>query len=230
MPDRPVPPPALPEPAAARPAACCVCRGTDIRHLLAVEGQDYWRCDTCEATFLDPAQRLSRSGEHAEYRRHDNNAGDPDYRDFLARLAAPLLARLAPAQSGLDYGCGAASPLAGMLRAAGHRMQDYDPLFFPQPQPFDRQFDFITCTETAEHFHDAAMEFDRLGRMLRPGGWLAVMTCFQTDDARFARWHYRRDPTHVVFYREQTFRHLAAARGWDCVFPVKDVALMRLPS
>ena len=39
-------------------------------------------------------------------------------------------------------------------------------------------------------------------RLVRPGGWLAVMTCFQTDDARFAGWHYRKDPTHVVFYRE----------------------------
>ncbi len=55
------------------------------------------------------------------------------------------------------------------------------------------------------------------------------MTCFQTDDARFARWHYRRDPTHVVFYREETLRLLAARRGWEIDVPCKDVALLRRP-
>jgi hypothetical protein len=53
------------------------------------------------------------------------------------------------------------------------------------------------------------------------------MTCFQTEDARFADWHYRRDPTHVVFYREATLRCVAENRGWTLEIPVKDVALMR---
>jgi hypothetical protein len=55
------------------------------------------------------------------------------------------------------------------------------------------------------------------------------MTCFQTDDSRFAHWHYRRDPTHVVFYREETLRFLAAERGFSCLIPCKDVALMHRP-
>ena len=54
------------------------------------------------------------------------------------------------------------------------------------------------------------------------------MTSFQTDDAAFANWHYRRDPTQVVFYREETFRHLAAIWGWDCEIPRKDVVLLRV--
>ncbi|HEY9569153.1 MAG TPA: methyltransferase domain-containing protein, partial [Thalassobaculum sp.] len=72
-----------------------------------------------------------------------------------------------------------------------------------------------------------AEEFDRLGRLLRPGGWLAVMTRFQSDDVPFAGWHYRRDPTHVTFYREATFRRIAGQRGWHCEFPAGDVALLR---
>ncbi|MEC7376339.1 MAG: methyltransferase domain-containing protein, partial [Pseudomonadota bacterium] len=66
--------------------------------------------------------------------------------------------------------------------------------------------------------------------MLKPDGWLAVMTCFQTDDDRFDTWHYRRDPTHVVFYRAATFEWLAAAYGWALEIPVKDVALFRKPA
>jgi hypothetical protein len=55
------------------------------------------------------------------------------------------------------------------------------------------------------------------------------MTFFQTDDAGFADWHYRKDPTHVVFYREATMRQAAASRGWSCEIPVRNVALMRKP-
>ncbi|WP_382321659.1 class I SAM-dependent methyltransferase [Hydrogenophaga sp. UC242_53] len=87
--------------------------------------------------------------------------------------------------------------------------------------------DFITCTEVAEHFHDPAAEFRRLDALLRPGGWLALMTRFQTDDARFAQWHYRRDPTHVVFYREATLRWLARHHGWHCEVPGANVVLMQ---
>ncbi len=105
----------------------------------------------------------------------------------------------------------------------------YDPFFAPDTEPLTRRYDFVACTEAAEHFHRPAEEFDRLGALLKPGGWLAVMTCFQTDDARFAAWWYRLDPTHVVFYREATLRHVAAQRGWTCEIARKDVALMRMP-
>ena len=80
-----------------------------------------------------------------------------------------------------------------------------------------------------EHFHHPADEFRRLQGLLKPGGWLGVMTRFQTDDARFAQWHYRRDPTHVVFYRETTLRWLAQHHGWLCEIPGPNVALLHKP-
>jgi len=53
------------------------------------------------------------------------------------------------------------------------------------------------------------------------------MTGFLTDDTAFARWHYRLDPSHVVFYSEATLRHVAARLGLEIDVPGKDVALMR---
>ena len=211
------------------PEACLVCRASAPRHFLSVEGRDYWRCDACECRFLDPRQHPAPHDEHAHYLLHENETHDPGYRRFLSRLALPLLERIAPAGSGLDYGCGPGPALAEMLREAGHGVSLYDPFFRPDPAPLARQYDFVTCTEVAEHFHRPAEEFDRLFSMVRPGGWLAVMTCFQTEDAAFARWHYRRDPTHVVFYREATMRRIAAMHGSSCEVPVKDVALMQRP-
>ena len=165
--------------------------------------------------------------EQAEYRLHDNDAAQAGYRRFLTQLAQPLLQRLPPQQHGLDYGCGPGPVLAAMLREAGHSVALYDPFFAPDRAVLNATYDFITCTEVAEHFHTPAAEFRRLDGLLKPGGWLALMTCFQTDDARFAQWHYRRDPTHVVFYREATLRYVAARIGWECEVPVANVALMR---
>lgn len=196
---------------------------------LSVGAQDYWRCPVCQARFLDQRQRPGRAVEHAHYLHHENDPDDPRYRGFLAKLATPLLARLAAGASGLDYGCGPGPALAAMLRESGHAVALYDPFFQPDPAPLRQRYDFVTCSETAEHFHDPAAEFDRLTALLRPGGWLAIMTCFQTDDTRFAAWHYRKDPTHVVFYRAETLRHVADIRGLSCEIPVKDVALMRKP-
>lgn len=196
---------------------------------MSVDGRDYWRCGICEARFLDPRQHPSPETEHAHYLRHENDPDDPGYRRFLSKLADPLLARLAAGSRGLDYGCGPGPALAAMLREAGHDVALYDPFFYPDAGPLERQYDFVACTEAAEHFHRPATEFARLAGLVRPGGWLAIMTCFQTEDARFAGWHYRKDPTHVVFYREATMRHLAAGMGWACDIPAKDVALMQKP-
>lgn len=208
---------------------CPVCHGEYPGHFLTTGKRTYRRCPDCLATFLDPAQRLGRQAELAHYRHHRNDPDDPRYRRFLAKLSDPLLALLPPGRSGLDYGCGPGPALAAVLREAGHVLALWDPFFAPDEGVLSETYDFITCTETAEHFFDPAAEFDRLDMMLRPGGWLAVMTCFQTEDDLFAAWHYRKDPTHVVFYREATFRVIARQRGWTCASPAKDVVLMQKP-
>ena len=208
---------------------CRVCRDGRPRPFCAIRGLAYWRCDTCGATLLDAAHLPDPEAERARYALHVNDPDDAGYRRFLSQLAEPLLARLPPAQRGLDYGCGNGPALAMMLRDAGHAVRLYDPFFYPDPAALEGLYDFVTCTEVVEHFHRPAEEFARLDRLTRPGGWLAFMTCFQTDDGRFANWSYRRDDTHVVFYREETFRYLAGQYGWRCEIPAPNVALMRKP-
>ena len=70
------------------------------------QGRTYVRCETCLASFLDPAHHLPCEAEHAHYLTHENEVDDPRYRAFLSRLANPLLERLKPGSHGLDYGCG----------------------------------------------------------------------------------------------------------------------------
>ena len=206
---------------------CPVCEDVTCRFFLAVKDRDYWRCEACLATFLQPSQLPSANTELAQYHLHRNDPGDVAYWQFLGRLAAPLLQRLLPARDGLDYGCGPGPLLAAILREAGHSVALFDPFFYSDQTVLARTYDFVTCTEVAEHFHHPAQEFRKFDALLKPGGWLALMTCFQTDDTRFASWHYRRDPTHVVFYREATLRHLAQHFNWRCEFPRPNVALIQ---
>lgn len=208
---------------------CIVCEKYAARFFVQVNGVCYLRCPICRTIFLNPAQRLPPGEEFASYCQHRNNPHDAGYRRFLTKLYNPLLEKLSPGAKGLDFGCGPGPALVYMLREAGFRMRLFDLFFFPDPAPLEDTYDFIACTETIEHLHDPADTFARFDRMLRPGGWLAVMTCFLTDETRFTSWHYRRDPTHVVFYRAATLRHIADQFGWSCEIPVKDVALMQKP-
>ena len=205
---------------------CRVCLSGQAEPFAQVDARDYWRCSQCAATFLDDSQLPDADTERAQYLLHENAPGDQRYRAFLGRLAEPLLRRLPSAQHGLDYGCGPGPALGRMLTEAGHVVRPYDPFFRPDDAALQRTYDFITCSEVIEHFHRPAREFAWLNTRLRPGGWLGIMTCFQTDDARFADWHYRRDLTHVVFYRPETFRHLARRFGWRCEIPARNVVLM----
>lgn len=207
--------------------SCPVCASISTRFFARIDRQDYRRCDTCLATFLIPAQLPSLSVEVGEYQKHNNDPNDAGYQAFLSQVTHPLSRRLPPGAQGLDYGCGPGPALANMMRQQGFAMRLYDPIFVPDETALTQRYDFITCTEVVEHFHQPKAEFERLDKLLQPGGWLAIMTCWQTDDGKFAQWHYRRDPTHVVFYKQQTLQFLAHQFGWQMHVPQKNVALMQ---
>jgi SAM-dependent methyltransferase len=173
---------------------------------------------------------LSMDEERAVYDLHNNDARDSGYRAFLEKLALPLLERIPAGALGLDFGCGPGPALAEILREAGMEMVLYDPFFYPAKSALCHQYDFITCTEVVEHLHRPAKVFSQLDGLLKPGGWLGIMTCFQTCDDWFDNWHYRRDPTHVVFYREATLALIASHLGWTMSVPRKDVAIFHKAS
>ncbi|MCR9175395.1 MAG: class I SAM-dependent methyltransferase [Alphaproteobacteria bacterium] len=208
---------------------CPVCRSEDIAGFAEVEGTTYSWCARCQARFMNPEHHPSRAAEHAHYAHHRNDPYDPGYRRFLAKLSVPMLARLPAGVEGLDFGCGAGSALAAVFEEAGHPMALYDPAFAADVSVLQRTYDVITCTEVIEHLHEPAAIFEQLDHLLRPGGWLGLMTRFQDDDSRFPTWHYRRDPTHVVFYRPETLYWIADAFGWSCEIPEPHVALMQKP-
>ena len=169
----------------------------------------YLECSRCGLYFANPEERIPPEEEKLRYLPHENNPDDPDYRAFLNQLFEPLNQRLPPNRHGLDYGSGPGPTLHLMFEDTGHKMDIYDPFFADNPEVLEKTYDFITCTETAEHFYHPGREFQNLWTMLKPGGLLGIMTWLLSDAIDFKTWHYRRDETHVAFYQKKTFEWLA---------------------
>ena len=212
------------------PPACPLCGASGARPLGSAHGRDFFDCEVCGLAFVHPSQRPDADAERARYETHRNDPADPGYRAFLARLLEPMLARLPAGAEGLDYGSGPGPTLSLMLGEAGHPTVEYDPFFAPDTSLLERRYDFITCTETVEHFFDPAAEFARLDSMLRPGGWLGVMTTMRDDARSFTHWWYVRDRTHVCFYRPRTMEWIARRFDWSLELPDTNVALFRKPA
>lgn len=206
---------------------CPLCCSEKVRDFATVDDKQYWRCDVCQLTFLSSEYHLEEDAELARYQLHENSPDDPRYREFLSRLSTHLIPKLSPAAEGLDFGSGPGPTLSVMLEEQGFRMSLYDPFFAARPDALERTYDFITCTETAEHFYQPEMEFQRLDGLLRSGGWLGIMTEMLEPEVDFAGWWYHSEPTHVCFYTRETMEWIAERYGWRVEFPRKNVTLFQ---
>ena len=206
---------------------CPLCLSEQVQDFATVDDKRYWRCDVCQLTFLSSEHHLGEDAELARYQLHENSPDDPRYREFLGRLSAHLIPKLPAAAEGLDFGSGPGPTLSVMLEEQGFRMRLYDPFFAPGDEALNRTYDFITCTETVEHFYQPGKEFRRLNGLLRSGGWLGVMTEMLEAGMDFTSWRYLREPTHVCFYTRETMNWIANRHNWKVEFPRKNVTLFQ---
>ncbi|HEX7025741.1 MAG TPA: class I SAM-dependent methyltransferase [Gammaproteobacteria bacterium] len=209
------------------PSNCPLCESTAIDGYAHDRSRIYFRCDECSLIFADPASRLNRTEEKAVYDQHKNNPDDPEYRQFLSRLAEPLKERLGKRKlHGLDFGSGPGPTLTVMLEESGYRMSLYDPFYASDTSVLDRQYDFVTCTEAIEHFNAPAREWRLLLELVKPGGLLAIMTRLTDETDDFTQWHYKNDPSHVSFFSRETFYYLAKRDCLQCELIGSDVVLL----
>ena len=206
---------------------CNLCRSDAASCFDTIDNKTYWSCGICGCKYLDKSYFVDAQEEEKRYLEHNNDVNNAEYRAFLSKLSNPLKEKIPLGAHGLDFGCGTGPALADILIKEGFKVSLYDPFFYPDKGALSKQYDFITCTETAEHFHDPYKEFNTLDSLLKPGAWLGVMTSFLTSDEKFENWYYRRDPTHVTFYCEKTFQVIASQRNWKCEIQSKDVVLLQ---
>jgi SAM-dependent methyltransferase len=209
---------------ATPPCSLCASASTELQF----DGADrsYYRCQVCDLLLVASEDRPDSRAEKAHYHTHENDPTDNAYRQFLDRLLEPLQEKLSPGAAGLDFGSGPGPTASIMLADRGFPTAIYDPFFAPDPAPLQRTYDFVTCSETVEHFHSPADDFQRLHAVLKPTGWLGVMT-EMVDDRLAADWWYLRDPTHVCFYSMVTMQWIAQNFGWQLESPRNNVVLFR---
>lgn len=210
--------------------SCILCKQnrTSIHYTSKI--YTYLHCPNCDLVFVNPRERLAYAEEKMRYDHHQNDPEDPNYRKFLSQLFDPLNKELKPSSCGLDYGSGPGPALSVMFEEAGHQMEIFDPFYSNNPAVLNNTYDFITTTETAEHFYQPKKEFERLWKMLAPGGYLGIMTLLRPENTPLEEWHYIRDDTHVSLYSEKTFLWLSEKWNAELTIIGDRVIIMKKPA
>ncbi len=190
-------------------SVCPLCESQQTSKFHTDKKRTYLRCVQCALVFVPSHFWLSATEERKHYDWHENDPADLRYRKFLSRLFTPLLGYLEEGDCGLDFGSGPGPTLSVMLEEVGFEMAIYDPFFANDASVFEQRYDFVTATEVFEHLFHPKVELERLLNILKPNGTLGIMTKLVIDQAKFAKWHYKNDPTHVIFFSKQTLAWIA---------------------
>ena len=181
---------------------CPLCHHQGVNHYFEDKRRAYLQCQQCELVFVKPDKRLEANEEKAHYDLHENDPSDAGYRRFLSRIADPLTDKISSNSYGLDFGCGPGPTLSIMLEEAGHTM-------------------------VIEHLYHPDKVWQQWLNLVKPKGWIGLMTKLVIDVDAFAGWHYKNDPTHVAFFSRQTFQFLAERDKLELEFIGNDVILLR---
>ncbi len=192
------------------------------------QGKSYYRCGTCDLRYMDKAHYLSASEERAHYLMHNNDVLDVRYQDFVRPLFEAIKNSISIGAKGLDFGAGTGPVMSHLLTQCGYVVRGYDPYFANDNTVFNECYDFIFACEVIEHFYRPLEEFLLMKSHLMSGGALYFMTGLVSEDMDFEQWHYRRDPTHVVFYSQATFEWIKKHLGFQRLeFPSRNVIVLR---
>jgi SAM-dependent methyltransferase len=207
---------------------CTLCDGTQLNILKSNFDKIFFECELCGLIFTDPSTRPDSALEIERYNLHKNDPNDPNYRKFLSKVTTPLLSYLTKDMIGLDYGCGPGPAIDKIFAEHGIAVKNYDPYFAPLEFTESQQFDFIVSTETIEHFYNPQKDFNKISKLIRPGGYLAVMTEVFDNTIPFDSWWYAKEPTHVSLYQPKTFEWIAKYYNWTILVPSENVRIFTI--
>ncbi len=186
---------------------CRLCGSKEIKRLeFTFQNRAFDLCGNCNLIMVNKLSFPSPILEKKRYLKHRNQITDLGYIRFLEQALNPAVSFLEKDMSGLDYGCGPTAVLAEVLRLRGWNCDTYDPFFYPVLK--DQVYDYIFATECFEHFFYPANDMLKIMNLLKPEGFLIVMTDTWASVEQFYNWYYIRDLTHVSFFNENTMHYL----------------------
>lgn len=173
-------------------------------------------CSSCDAIVKDSKHFPNPMEERKRYEAHHN---DLDHQGYISFLNAFIEHAIKPynVYHLLDFGSGPSPVLGTLLRQRGYDVDLYDPFFYPkEPQ---QTYDMVVSTEVIEHFKEPLDSFRHIDHLVKPHGYLAIMTLFHPHDMdQFFTWFYIRDITHVIFYTLKTLEKLMTIMGYELVY------------
>ena len=186
---------------------CPLCQNgsASLKSLNVSDDKKYYDCKICKLIFLDKIFYLSEKEEKKRYLLHNNDINDLGYQQFVYDITNYIQKNIQPPASGLDFGSGSNSVVSSLLKKANFNIYQYDPYFSPNIENLSLKYDFIIACEVVEHLYNPHWEFKKLQYLLNDGAPLVIKTDIYHDSINFDKWYYRGDPTHVVFYRHETF-------------------------
>lgn len=180
--------------------------------------QYYHYCPQCECVFLDPLFYTSKEAEKKVYENHHNTLENRGYVQMFEGFLDYFWDKLTCQENALDFGSGPTPVLSYLLQNRHVKVDCYDKFYQPIEIFENRTYDFITSTEVFEHLEAPLETLRFLKNHLRPGGIIAIMTLFHSNDYRqFLTWWYKRDTTHITFFTPKTIRTMAEKCGFDVI-------------
>lgn len=176
--------------------------------------REFLQCSNCSSVFLHPDYYTTLDKEVAHYKTHNNDPFDIRYQNFVSPVVNTILNNFRKEDKGLDFGSGTGSPIVKMLQDNEYDISQYDLFFHPDTTVLQQQYNYISCTEVAEHFKEPYNEFKQLKNLLLPKGKLLLMTVLFDEKSDFSTWYYKDDPTHVFFYHPKAFEWIKNEFGF----------------
>jgi len=197
---------------------CHICNGLTKVYTHKKTDITYYHCEACEYIFKSPICYQTIEAQKKRYDLHENNEENEGYKAYFQRFLDFILPLVGKPKRALDFGCGRSILLSKILEEYGVDCDVYDPLYHPNTQYTSKKYELIVTTEVFEHLHQPKEVFETLLSRLEEGGYLAIQTQFHPNNLEdFEKWYYHQDPTHIVFFRAQTFKILCEMYGCEFV-------------
>ena len=164
----------------------------------------FYKCDTCQGIFRPKHTFFDATSEKNHYEQHNNDVNELGYQKFVAPIVNEILIDFSPKDKGLDFGSGTGPVIAKLLREKDYQVENYDIFFENVPERLTQKYNYISCCEVMEHFHEPLKEFELLHSMLLHNGKLYCKTELFNNHIPFEDWYYKNDLTHVFIYQEET--------------------------
>jgi len=171
-------------------------------------------CQNCglyskdEKTFLNPIDEFKRYDQHS-------SIGDEHYKSFMNEFVLTAVFPFVNQGIAIDYGAGKTGVIKSILEASGFKCESYDPYFDKDKSTLNQTYDLLVSTEVVEHFQAIMLEWKKMVDLVKPNGFIAIMTQFAKED--LGNWWYLRDQTHYHFYQQRTFDYIAKTLGLSVV-------------